>query len=305
MSGVGQELGPAVSVHPDGLESSVPAASPSSTGSFAGTIRDRLLQRFAAWLDGTLDEEPLPEGIAAEIWSGQAEEGPGAAKPTDWYSLWQAMTVLAQEVKLQGRSFKQLSDTLEPVTSLEVRVDAALEAHAEALSQALRLAEEARALRADREREIRRDTEQRVRREMLAVLIEMKDRLDRGLRSMRVSRQAAEVHSRKGWWNWRRSNLRREAQSWQAALDALEAGYGLSLATLEENLRRFDLQEIPCIGHLFDARLMSVVDRKETSDLEEGTVLEVYQTGYLWQGELFRLAQVKVACAPSQLGEKL
>ena len=32
--------------------------------------------------------------------------------PLDWYTMWAAMTALTQEVKLQGRAFKQLSETL-------------------------------------------------------------------------------------------------------------------------------------------------------------------------------------------------
>jgi molecular chaperone GrpE len=264
-------------------------------------IRERILQRFAAWLDGALDSEPLPEGIASDIWDGltEKENNQGASKPIDWYSLWEAMTTLTQEIKLQGRSFKQLSDNLAPVASLEARVDASIQAHAETLSQTLRLAEEARTGRLEREREVRRETEQRVRGEMLTVLIEMKDRLSRGLQSLLATRQANLAGDREDWWE-RLVGGRKRRQSWLAATEALEKGYTLSLESLEETLTRFDLREIPCQGYRFDARTMTVVDRQETIELEEGTVLEVYRTGYEWQGELFRPAQVKVAVRASQ-----
>ena len=266
-------------------------------------IRERILQRFAAWLDGTLNSEPLPEGIASEIWNDLAVEqkDPGAAQPTDWYSLWEAMTALTQEIKLQGRSFKQLSDSLAPVASLEGRVDASIRAQAEAVSQALWLAEEARAGRAEREREVRRETEQRVRREMLMVLIEMKDRLSRGLQSLNATRKVNQANDREGWWERLFGSRGKQRQFWLAATDALEKGYTLTLESLEESLQRFDLYEIPCEGQPFDARTMSVVDRQETVAVEEGTVLEVYRAGYEWQDELFRPAQVKVASLPAKL----
>jgi molecular chaperone GrpE len=272
----------------------------------AAPIRERILQRLANWLDGALNSEPLPDGIASEIWNDLAveeEEGPAAAQPTDWYSIWEAVTALTQEIKLQGRSFKQLSDSLAPVASLERRVDASIRAQAEAMSQALWLAEEARAGRTEREREIRRETEQQVRREMLMVLIEIKDRLSRGLQSLNATRKMNQANSREGWWKRLFGSRGKQRQSWLAATDALEKGYTLTLESIEESLQRFDLYEIPCEGQPFDARTMSVVDRQETGEAEEGTVLEVYRAGYEWHDELFRAAQVKVACLPNDRKE--
>ena len=49
----------------------------------------------------------------------------------------------------------------------------------------------------------------------------------------------------------------------------------------------------------FDPRRMNAIDRQELSDVPEGTVLQVYRSGYEWNGEVFRTAQVKVACAPT------
>jgi molecular chaperone GrpE len=50
---------------------------------------------------------------------------------------------------------------------------------------------------------------------------------------------------------------------------------------------------------------MKAVDLLETSEVPENTVLEVYRRGYEWNGEVFRVAEVKVARAPrGPLAEK-
>jgi len=38
---------------------------------------------------------------------------------------------------------------------------------------------------------------------------------------------------------------------------------------------------------------MNAIDKEESVTLPEGTVLEVYRSGYEWNGEVFRPAQVR------------
>ena len=47
------------------------------------------------------------------------------------------------------------------------------------------------------------------------------------------------------------------------------------------------------------ARRVNAIERQESSTVPEGTVMEVYRSGYEWNGEVFRPAQVKVSCAPA------
>jgi molecular chaperone GrpE (heat shock protein) len=50
---------------------------------------------------------------------------------------------------------------------------------------------------------------------------------------------------------------------------------------------------------------MNAVDTQESGDVPQGTVLEVYRSGYEWNGEVFRPAQVKVSvAAPGMSGRK-
>jgi molecular chaperone GrpE len=78
----------------------------------------------------------------------------------------------------------------------------------------------------------------------------------------------------------------------------LTTGYELGLARLDQTLDELNVRAIQCEGQPFDPRTMNAVDREESSAVPEGTVLEVYRRGYEWSGEVFRPAQVKVACAP-------
>jgi hypothetical protein len=182
------------------------------------------------------------------------------------------MTTLTQEVKLQGRSFKELNDTLG--------------------AQSNRMAE--------RERELLRETERRCRKEVLGVLIDLRDRLGRGLESVRASEAEISKPARRGW----RARLFSRpdddaADAVPATLEALKKGYELGLERLDQTLEEFNAREIPCEGQAFDPRRMNAIDRQESSAVPEGTVIGVYRTGYEWNGEVFRPAQVKVSRVPA------
>jgi molecular chaperone GrpE (heat shock protein) len=45
---------------------------------------------------------------------------------------------------------------------------------------------------------------------------------------------------------------------------------------------------------------MNAVDCEESGAFPDGTVIEVYRSGYEWNGEVFRPAQVKVSRAPAE-----
>jgi molecular chaperone GrpE len=258
--------------------------------------REEILRRFQEWLDGALASEEPPRGIEAEILAAvTGPSGEGRQFPAT-YSLWSAMTALAQEVKLQGRSFKALNETLD--------------------SQVGRMAERERDLLVN-------ETQRCCRKEVLGVLIDLRERLARGLASVRTSEAGISKpvpHPepvqrpkpvQRGWLRriFSRGDQPRgdqprveqpqtEDDSAGATLAALKKGYELSLDRLEQTLEEFNAHEIACVGQAFDPRRMNAIDRQESSTVPDGTVIEVYRSGYEWNGELFRPAQVKVACAP-------
>ena len=236
--------------------------------------RDEILRRLEQWVDCALAAEDPPHGIDAEILSALTsasdEDAAQAGRRCDTYALWSAMTALATEVKLQGRAFKELSDTLP--------------------EQAAQTVEELRATHRERERDVEREAERRCRKEALAVLIDMRDRLARGLESVRQA--SSPVPS--GWLD----RILRRAPGPDPTIEALIKGYELALERLDQALSDSNAREIQCAGLAFDPRRMNAIDREESDAVPEGTVLEVYRSGYEWNGEVFRPAQVKVSCAP-------
>src|SRR5580692_5070902 len=117
-----------------------------SRGAMHEISREEILQRFQDWLEGAVATEEPPRGIEAEILAAVTSAASEGKESATAYSLWSAMTALKQEVKLQGRSFKELNETL---ASQESRM-------------------------ADRERDLLvRETERRCRKEVLGVLIDL------------------------------------------------------------------------------------------------------------------------------------
>jgi molecular chaperone GrpE (heat shock protein) len=51
---------------------------------------------------------------------------------------------------------------------------------------------------------------------------------------------------------------------------------------------------------MFDPRRMNAIESEESAAVPGGTVLEVYRSGYEWNGEIFRTAQVKVSRPPAK-----
>ena len=251
--------------------------------------REEILRRFEQLLDSALAED-APDGIDPEILSalagGEAGDDGGrdsaALRRCDSYALWAALTALTQEVKLQGRAFQELNHTLDAQTG--------------------RLLEEIRAAYAERERTLQRETERRCRREALNALIDLRDRLGRGRESARAReleiRKAAQAGDDGGRAGWLRRVLRQPDRNAAETVAALVRGYELGIERLDQTLEESNAREIHCEGESFDPRRMNAIDSQEAAGIAEGTVLEVYRSGYEWNGEVFRPAQVIVSRAP-------
>ncbi|HTQ86772.1 MAG TPA: nucleotide exchange factor GrpE [Candidatus Solibacter sp.] len=241
--------------------------------------REEILRRFTGLLDRALSSEEPPSGIDSELLAA-ATAGSEEEDGHDSYALWAAMTTLAQEVKLQSRSFKELSDAVgaQPAGTAE-EIRAAFEQVRE------------------REREVQRATEYRCRKDALGVLMDLRDRMARGLEAVRGGEAEIARSSKAGWFaRW----FAPRNDPTPAMLSALTKGYELSIERLDQALGEWNAHEIRCQGEIFDPKRMNAIDREESREVPEGTVLEVYRSGYEWNGELFRPAQVKVACAPDR-----
>jgi hypothetical protein len=250
----------------------------------AGMNREEILRRFEMLLDASLAAEEPPLGIDAELLAivVNGEQSSEADRQCDSYALWAATTALTQEVKLQGRAFKELTDTIGV--------------------QAGRVADQLQSVYRDRERDVQREAERRSRKEILGGLIDLRDRLGRGLESALA---ALPENANAGRSNWLERLIRKRPDHATAAtLEALRKGYQLGLERLDQMLDEFNAREIRCEGARFDPYRMNAVDLEESTVVPDGTVLEVYRSGYEWNGEVFRPAQVKVSRAPAAVNQQ-
>jgi molecular chaperone GrpE len=113
---------------------------------------------------------------------------------------------------------------------------------------------------------------ERTRRQMLLVLLSAVDDLERAIQ---YAERAAEGESAAG------------------ILDGLR----MTHRSLLDNLRSLGVEPMPAAGERFDpARHEAVaVASAEEAGAEPGTVLEVVQQGYVWNGRVLRPARVRVA----------
>ena len=72
-------------------------------------------------------------------------------------------------------------------------------------------------------------------------------------------------------------------------------GFELIYKQLMDNLTKLGVERIDPLGQPFDPHLHQAVDRTEIADKEDGTILEVFQPGYVFHGRVLRPAMVRVA----------
>lgn len=65
-----------------------------------------------------------------------------------------------------------------------------------------------------------------------------------------------------------------------------------------DTLKKLGLEPIESTGKQFDPHLHQAIERVETADAEDGTVLGEFQRGYNFKGKLLRPAMVRVAVKP-------
>ena len=75
-------------------------------------------------------------------------------------------------------------------------------------------------------------------------------------------------------------------------------GVELIYQRLYETLKKLGLEPIEAAGRPFDPNLHQAVERVETDEAEDHTVLAEFQKGYNFKGKLLRPAMVRVAVEP-------
>jgi molecular chaperone GrpE len=262
-----------------------------------------------------------PEAIAAvledfRVWLTAVAADAGTAAPpsgeqVDLYTLVGQFTALRQEVNLQTRAVRaQQEQNAETLRQLAETVDFLAQAPAAAPQR----------------RDSSNDDGVRP---LLKTLVDLYDavalagrELQRGQESASAALRAIEIGEadRKapasvrpsGWSRWfgrrkeaagalsaaRQERLNTAAEGVEKlrqTLAATAAGYAMTLQRVERSMAQHGLEAIPAVGHLFDPELMEALEVVLDSGAPSGEVVQEVRRGYLWNGRIFRYAQVRVA----------
>lgn len=76
-------------------------------------------------------------------------------------------------------------------------------------------------------------------------------------------------------------------------------GFELIYKQLLDNITKLGVQRIDPTGQPFDPHLHQAMDRTETTEEKDGTILQVFQPGYVFHGRVLRPAMVRVAVRPN------
>ncbi|GAB4256132.1 MAG: hypothetical protein Kow0065_04750 [Methylomicrobium sp.] len=186
-----------------------------------------------------------------------------AIEQPDLTALFSDLAGLKSEVKAESRQFKATLDTLAEAV-------AALKADNQSLAD--ELAKTAETLQRQR-----REAERAV----LLEIVDIYDRLSEGYRVLQNYRPVDSLfnHSKK-------QDVR--------FIDSFAKGQEITLKRFEQLLQRRRVSKIDCLGKPFDARTMATLEVGHDPSLDNGVVLEVLRSGFLFEDEVLRLAEVKV-----------
>lgn len=76
-------------------------------------------------------------------------------------------------------------------------------------------------------------------------------------------------------------------------------GFELIYKQLLDNITKLGAERIDPVGKPFDPHLHQAMDRTETTEEKDGTILQVFQPGYVFHGRVLRPAMVRVAVHPN------
>jgi molecular chaperone GrpE len=81
-------------------------------------------------------------------------------------------------------------------------------------------------------------------------------------------------------------------------------GFELIYKQLLDNISRMGVERLDPTGKVFDPHLHQAMDRLETTDHEDGTVVQTFQPGYVFNGRVLRPAMVRVAVNPTAASKR-
>jgi molecular chaperone GrpE len=181
----------------------------------------------------------------------------------DLHTLLAEITGLKTEVKAESRQFKNTLDTLGSA------LDTVQEDNKVLANELAASAERFKELQSERLRT------------MLLEMVDLYDRLHIGVEVLQNYRpvNALFKHSR---------------QKDVRFIERFRQGQEMTTRRFEQLLQRYQVSTVNCIDQLLNPETMTAVATGENSKLANGMVLEELRTGFLYQGQVLRLAEVKV-----------
>lgn len=85
----------------------------------------------------------------------------------------------------------------------------------------------------------------------------------------------------------------------EAEYENYRKGFELIYKQLLDNVSKLGVERIDPVGKAFDPHLHQAMDRTETTEEKDGTILQVFQPGYVFHGRVLRPAMVRVAVHPN------
>lgn len=83
-----------------------------------------------------------------------------------------------------------------------------------------------------------------------------------------------------------------------------QRGFELIYKQLMDNLAKLGVERVDPIGKSFDPHAHQAMDRAETTEHEDGTIVQTFQPGYVFHGRVLRPAMVRVAVNPAGASKK-
>jgi molecular chaperone GrpE len=83
-----------------------------------------------------------------------------------------------------------------------------------------------------------------------------------------------------------------------------QKGFVLIHKQLLDNITKLGVERVDPLGRPFDPHTHQAMDRTETSEYPDGTILQVFQPGYVFHGRVLRPAMVRVAVHPAHASKE-
>jgi len=186
-----------------------------------------------------------------------------AQEQPDLNSLLSEMTGLKTEVKAEARQFKSTLDTLSSALTIVQEDNKTLAAELVAYGQRLEQQQE------------------KLMRTMLLQMVDMYDRLNTGVGVLQNYQPVNRL-------------FKKSRPKDVHFIERFKEGQLMTLRRFEQALSEHQVRVIDCVGKRLDPVTMSAVETEQDVTRENGIVLQELRTGFLFKGQVLRLAEVKV-----------